>query len=48
LLVLDGNDVSRPALATVRLPFAVPMAFHGSWMARSGWIPFRSSPHRAL
>jgi carotenoid cleavage dioxygenase len=36
LLVLDGNDVSRPALATVRLPFAVPMAFHGSWMARSG------------
>lgn len=32
LLVLDGNDVSRPALATVKLPFALPMAFHGSWM----------------
>jgi len=33
LLILDGNDVSRPALATVKLPFALPMAFHGSWMA---------------
>jgi carotenoid cleavage dioxygenase-like enzyme len=33
LLILDGNDVSRPALATIKLPFALPMAFHGSWMA---------------
>ena len=32
LLILDGNDVSRPPLATVKLPFALPMAFHGSWM----------------
>jgi carotenoid cleavage dioxygenase len=32
LLILDGNDVSRPALAIVKLPFALPMAFHGSWM----------------
>ena len=32
LVILDGNDVSRPALATVKLPFALPMAFHGSWM----------------
>ncbi|MEO6153345.1 MAG: carotenoid oxygenase family protein [Croceibacterium sp.] len=32
LLVLDGNDVSRPPLATIKLPFALPMAFHGSWM----------------
>jgi carotenoid cleavage dioxygenase len=32
LLVLDGNDVSRPPIATVKLPFALPMAFHGSWM----------------
>jgi carotenoid cleavage dioxygenase len=32
LLILDGNDVSRPAIATVKLPFALPMAFHGSWM----------------
>ena len=33
LLILDGNDVSRPAIATVKLPVALPMAFHGSWMA---------------
>ena len=33
LLILEGNDVSRPPLATVKLPFALPMAFHGSWMA---------------
>jgi carotenoid cleavage dioxygenase len=33
LLILDGNDVSRPPVATVKLPFALPMAFHGCWMA---------------
>ena len=33
LLILDGTDVSRPPLATIKLPFALPMAFHGSWMA---------------
>ena len=33
LLILDGNDISRPPIATVKLPFAMPMAFHGSWMA---------------
>lgn len=33
LLILDGNDVSRPAVATIKLPFAQPMAFHGCWMA---------------
>ncbi len=32
LLILDGNDVSREPIATIRLPFAMPMAFHGSWM----------------
>ena len=32
LLILDGNDVSRPAIATIKLPFALPMSFHGSWM----------------
>jgi len=32
LLILDGNDISRPPIATVKLPFAMPMAFHGSWM----------------
>jgi carotenoid cleavage dioxygenase-like enzyme len=33
LVILDGRDVSRPAIATVKLPFMLPMAFHGSWMA---------------
>ncbi len=32
LLILDGNDVSRPALATIKLPFAQPMCFHGCWV----------------
>lgn len=32
LLILDGTDVSRPPLATIKLPFAMPMAFHGCWM----------------
>jgi carotenoid cleavage dioxygenase len=32
LLILDGNAISRPPIATVKLPFALPMAFHGSWM----------------
>lgn len=36
LLVLDARDVSRPPLATVKLPFAMPMAFHGCWMLRQG------------
>jgi carotenoid cleavage dioxygenase len=32
LLILDGNDVSRPALATIKLPFGQPMCFHGCWV----------------
>ena len=32
LLVLDGRDVSQPALATIKLPFGQPMAFHGCWV----------------
>lgn len=32
LVILDANDISRPALATIRLPFALPMSFHGSWI----------------
>ena len=32
LLILDAQDVSRPPLATVKLPFALPMSFHGCWM----------------
>jgi carotenoid cleavage dioxygenase len=33
LVILDGRDISRPPLATIRLPFALPMSFHGSWMS---------------
>ena len=32
LHILDGNDVSRPAIAKIKLPFAMPMAFHGCWV----------------
>jgi carotenoid cleavage dioxygenase-like enzyme len=32
LLVLDGNDVSRPPVATIKLPFPQPMCFHGCWV----------------
>lgn len=32
LLILDGKDVSKPPIATIKLPFAQPMAFHGCWM----------------
>jgi carotenoid cleavage dioxygenase len=32
LLVLDARDVSRAPLASIRLPFAMPMAFHGCWV----------------
>ena len=32
LLILDGNDVSRPPLATIKLPFGQPMCFHGCWV----------------
>jgi carotenoid cleavage dioxygenase-like enzyme len=32
LLILDGNDVSLPPIATIKLPFGQPMAFHGCWI----------------
>ncbi len=32
LVILDGNDVSRPPLATIKLPFGQPMCFHGCWV----------------
>lgn len=32
LLILDGNDVSLPPVATIKLPFGQPMAFHGCWV----------------
>jgi len=34
LLVLDAMDFDAPPLATVRLPFDQPMAFHGCFAAR--------------
>jgi carotenoid cleavage dioxygenase len=32
LVVLDAQDFSRPAVATVTLPARVPIGFHGSWI----------------
>jgi carotenoid cleavage dioxygenase len=32
LVILDASAIDRPAIATVKLPFALPMSFHGSWM----------------
>ena len=33
LVIVDANDLSRPALASVHLPARVPYGFHGSWIA---------------
>lgn len=33
LLILDAQDLSRPALAQVHLPSRVPYGFHGNWVA---------------
>ena len=33
LVILDAQDMSRPALATVHLPARVPYGFHGSWVS---------------
>ncbi|MFT6435128.1 MAG: carotenoid cleavage dioxygenase [Candidatus Azotimanducaceae bacterium] len=35
LLILDAQDMSRPALAKVHLPVRVPYGFHGNWVADS-------------
>lgn len=35
LLILDAQDLSRPALAQVHLPSRVPYGFHGNWVADS-------------
>ena len=32
LLILDGNDISRGPIATVKLPFPQSPPFHGCWM----------------
>jgi carotenoid cleavage dioxygenase-like enzyme len=35
LLILDAQDLSRPALAQVQLPVRVPFGFHGNWVPDS-------------
>ena len=34
-VVLDARELTRPALATVKLPARVPYGFHGSWIPDS-------------
>jgi len=33
LIILDAQDLSRPALARVHLPARVPYGFHGNWVS---------------
>ncbi len=33
LVILDGNDIERAPVATVRLPRRIPAGFHGAWLA---------------
>lgn len=39
LMILDAQDLSRPALAQVHLPARVPYGFHGNWVADSEVAP---------
>ena len=39
LIILDAQDLSRPALAQVHLPVRVPYGFHGNWVADSVTAP---------
>ncbi len=39
LIILDAQDMSRPALATVRLPVRVPYVFHGNWIPDADVAP---------
>lgn len=32
LIILDALDLSRPALAQIKLPVRVPYGFHGNWV----------------
>ena len=34
--VLDASDLSKPAVAKVKLPQRVPYGFHGSWIGGAG------------
>ncbi|MET7282043.1 carotenoid oxygenase family protein [Kribbella sp. NPDC005582] len=33
LVILDGTDLTAPAVATIQLPVRVPFGFHGNWLA---------------
>ena len=37
--ILDANDLSEPAVATVPLPQHVPVGFHGNWVPDSSVAP---------
>ncbi|MCZ6459722.1 MAG: carotenoid oxygenase family protein, partial [Gammaproteobacteria bacterium] len=39
LVILDAQDLSRPALAEVHLPVRVPYGFHGNWVPDSITAP---------
>ncbi|MEO5725263.1 MAG: carotenoid oxygenase family protein [Ilumatobacteraceae bacterium] len=39
LVVLDAQDLSRPAVARVQLPQRVPFGFHGNWVSDSSVAP---------
>ncbi|MDG2276351.1 MAG: carotenoid oxygenase family protein, partial [Pseudomonadales bacterium] len=32
LLILDAQDMARPAIAQVHIPSRVPYGFHGNWI----------------
>jgi len=39
LIILDAQDLSRPALAQVHLPVRVPYGFHGNWVTDTVTAP---------
>lgn len=39
LLILDAQDLARPAIAEVHLPARVPYGFHGNWVADTEVAP---------
>ena len=39
LCILDAEDISGPAVATIRLPQRVPFGFHGNWVPDTSVAP---------
>ncbi|MEC4986303.1 MAG: carotenoid oxygenase family protein [Oscillatoria sp. PMC 1068.18] len=35
LLILDASDLTKDAIAKIRIPFRIPFGFHGIWLSRS-------------